>query len=108
MRVGEHELVMAPELDSSQKSKKRRNEQHEGEGTDGGTEHLTAANGEYEEQLKAEETSMDKCGVKSHNVQSDDEAMQEVHAENKTDDMPAANGENKERIDRLARVFSLI
>lgn len=124
MGVGEDQLVTAPELNSAncKKSKKRRSEQPEGElaketdednlfkqdslRVDSVTEHLTAANGEYEQKQKAEETSMDKCGVESHNVKSDDEAKQEVHAESETDDVPGADAENKEQIERLAHVFS--
>lgn len=123
--IGEYHLVTASESDSGngQKSKKRRNELLEGElkeGTDeksqniteddlfkqgllqadGVTENLLAQNGEYERQQKSEDTSMEKFGVEYHNVQRDDEVMQEAHAESKTKDLPAATGENqKDQID---------
>ncbi|XP_057807402.1 peptidyl-prolyl cis-trans isomerase FKBP53-like [Salvia miltiorrhiza] len=113
MGVGGDHLMRALELDSAngQKSKKRRSELLGGELTEGTdekyhnisedlfdqgslhtdnvTKHLPAANGDGEQKQKQEETSMEKCGVECHNVQSDDEVMQDVLAERKSDYLPA-------------------
>lgn len=129
--IGEYHLMTVPESDSAngQKSKKRRNELLEGERkeeteeksqniteddliklglllADRMIEHQLADNGEYERQQKSEGTSMEKFGVEYHNVQREDEVMQEAHADSKTEDLPAATGENQEdQIDRLVHAL---
>ncbi|KAL1543431.1 peptidylprolyl isomerase [Salvia divinorum] len=113
MGVGGDHLMTALELDSANgpKSKERWNELLEGEltkgtdekfqnisedlveqvslHTDNLAENLPAGNGECEQQQTPEETSMEECGPKCHYVQSNDEVMQEVHIDGKTDDLPA-------------------
>lgn len=117
-----------PDSANGQKLKKRRNELLEGESkeetdekfpniteddlfkqgllqADDVTEHQLADNEEYGQQ-KSDDTSMEKFGVEYHNVQREDEVMQEAHADSKTEDLPAATGENqKDLIDRLVHAL---
>lgn len=127
--IGEYHLMTVPESDSAngQKSKKRRNELLEGdrkEETDEKSQNITeddllkqdllladhmikhqvADNGEYERQQKSKGTSMEKFGVEYHNVQREDEVMQGAHADSKTEDLPAATGENQE--DQIDSIIS--